>query len=414
MDPNPLLVVLLKPFAPLLPEPFQYFGIEAVLAFALQFFFSMRLFRLILGQNPLAILLCSFFFLVAPPLAWRLSSHFTLSNQWLLVAALLVCFQAQERSPQAVRRFVISALVSAAVAVAIHPYLAFQVLLLLAAAVVSLLWQGRLPLPKAAGLMAALGVTSVIVAYSLGLIIAGGKGFTAWGYRFFSMNLLSPFDPRDWKSILLPRLSVATPEQYEGYNYLGVGVLALALIVLGAAVVSRRKRPSLDLRWLIPLSVCCLVLTLLALSTRVTLGTRTLVDLDPGERFSPYLGALRASGRFFWAPYYLIVMVVLAAPFLFFRKSWANLLIACALLLQIADTQSLRQWVRATISAERTSPLKSPIWYHFRFRSRKSGGTSGMAVPPQLLARRIGRLQVFRSPGGCSKNAHQQLLRGPL
>ena len=124
----------------------------------------------------------------------------------------------------------------------------------------------------------------------------------------------------------------------------------------------RGKRPSLDLRWVVPLLLCCLVLTLMALSTKVTLGSRTLVDLDPGEKLSPYLASLRASGRLFWGPYYLILVMVLAAPFLFFRKSWANLLIACALLLQIADTQSLRHWVRVTVSEEHPSPLKSPIW----------------------------------------------------
>ena len=86
------------------------------------------------------------------------------------------------------------------------------------------------------------------------------------------------------------------------------------------------------------------------------------MDLDPGERLSPYLSSLRASGRLFWGPYYLILVTVLAAPFVFFRKSWANLLIACALLLQIADTQSLRHWVRVTVSGEHPSPLKSPIW----------------------------------------------------
>src|SRR5271157_3730575 len=106
MDPNPLLMVLLKPLSPLLPEPFQYLGIEAVLICALQFFFSVRLFRLILGQDPFGIWLCSLFFLVSPPLTWNLTRHFALSNHWLLVAGLLVYFRAQQESPQTIRRFV--------------------------------------------------------------------------------------------------------------------------------------------------------------------------------------------------------------------------------------------------------------------------------------------------------------------
>src|SRR5271157_1043503 len=120
MDLNPLLAVLFKLLSPLLPEPFQYFGIEVVLINALQFFFSIRLFRLILGPNPFGIWLCSLFFLFSPPLAWHLTRHFAVSNHWLLVAALLVYFQAQQESPRTIRRFVVSAPMLAGVAVAIN------------------------------------------------------------------------------------------------------------------------------------------------------------------------------------------------------------------------------------------------------------------------------------------------------
>ncbi len=379
VDLNPLLAVLLRPLSPLLGEPFQYFGLEAVLACALQFFFAFRIFRLILGTNALEIALCSVFFLLAPPLNYRLMQHYSLSNQWLLLAALYIFFRVQSsltqpkegwvghkgkagRPTSVIRQFVISGAVLAGVAVGINPYIAFQVLLLLMAGVVSLLWQRRVKLLQAAGIAVLFCASGFVVAYSLGLVIAGGRGYTTGGYRVFSMNILSPVDPRGWTSILLHRLSGATPGQYEGYAYLGVGVLALALIVLGAAVLPGSKLPSLDRRWAIPLLLCCLVLTLLALSTRMTLGSRTLVDLDPGEKLSPYLASLRASGRLFWAPYYLILLVVLAAPFLLLRRGWANALVAGALLLQVADTQSLRHWVHVTVKEEHPSPLKSPIW----------------------------------------------------
>jgi hypothetical protein len=63
MDPNPLLVLMLKPLSPLLPTPFQYLGIAAVLAVSLQFFFATSLFRLLLGRNVFGVLLPSVFFL---------------------------------------------------------------------------------------------------------------------------------------------------------------------------------------------------------------------------------------------------------------------------------------------------------------------------------------------------------------
>jgi hypothetical protein len=389
VDLNPLLAVLLRPLSPLLGEPFQYFGLEAVLCCALQFFFAFRIFRLMLGTNVLGMALCSIFFLIAPPLNYRLTQHYSLSNQWLLLAALYVFFRSQESPIQPkdrwvghqqssptqakggwvghpilnpIRQFTISGAVLAGIAAGINPYIAFQVLVLLLAGVVSLLWQRRVTLWHAAGIAALFCASGLVVSYSLGLVIAGGRGYTTGGYRVFSLNLMSPVDPRGWTSIVLHRLSSATPGQYEGYAYLGAGVLALALIVLGAVVVGRPKLPSLDRRWVLPLLLCCAVLTLLALSTRVTFGSHTVVDLDPGETLSPYLSSLRASGRLFWGLYYLIMVAVLAAPFAFFRKSWANGLIAGALLLQLADTQSLRHWVHVTVNEEHPSPLKSPIW----------------------------------------------------
>ena len=362
LDPNPVIAVALKPFSRLLGEPFQYFGLESVLMCALQFFFAMKLFRLLLGPNPLGIALCSLFFLMAPPLAFSLSTHYALSNHWLILAALLIFFQAQEDGPHVVRRFVTWALALAAVAVAINPYIAFQVAGVLTAAVLSLLWRRRLTLVQAAGFMAAMGVVGAAMALTFGFVIAGSKGYTAWGYRHFSMNLLSPIDPRQWASIVLPRMPEGDSGQYEGYNYLGAGILAVALIALAATAVRRKKPGPVDRRWVVPLLLCCAVLTLMALSTKVMLGSRTLADLDPNEHLTPYLASLRSSGRLFWTPFYVILLGVLAAPFRLMRRTWANALVACALLLQIADTGSLVRWVHTTGMKGHASPLQSPVW----------------------------------------------------
>ena len=396
LDLNPLLALVLKPLSPLLPEPAQYFGLEVILACTLQFFFAFRLFRLLIenmsqpraaaprldipsvqtagsrprltqmtllrSSNVIGAALCSVFFLLAPPLNYRFWGHYSLSNQWLLVAALFVFAQAQQPSPGSIRRFVIWACVLAAVAVGTNPYLVFEVLLLLTAAVVSLWWQRRIGVALAAGIVGALAAIGFLMAYSLGLVISGGRGYASGGYRDLSMNLLAPFDPRTWTSVLFPRLPSASAGQYEGYNYLGAGVLILAVIVVVAAIIHRGKLGRPDKRWLVPLGLCCLLLTLLALSTKVTLGSRTIIDLDPSGKLSPYFAPLRASGRLFWAPYYAILAAILAAPFLLFRKAWANLLVAAMLILQFADTSALRHWVHTTISEEHPSPLKSPIW----------------------------------------------------
>ena len=362
IDLNPLMAVVLKPLSPLLPEPAQYFGVEVILACTLQFFFAFRLFRLLIGPSLVGITLCSAFFLLAPPLNYRFWGHYSLSNQWVLIAALYVFARAQELSPHPVRRFVISGLVLTAISVGINPYLAFQVLLILIAGVVSLLWRKATNLPQSLGILGVLAAGGFIVAYAFGLVISGGRGYASGGYRDLSMNLLAPIDPRGWSSLIFPRLHSASFGQYEGYNYFGAGVLLLAALALVTAMWRREKLPHVDKRWFVPIALCCLLLTLLSLSTKVTLGARTLIDFDPGQRFSEYFAPLRASGRLFWAPYYAMLAVILSSPFWLFRKTWATALIAAVLMLQFPDTSSLRQWVRTTISEEHPSPLKSPIW----------------------------------------------------
>jgi hypothetical protein len=367
MDINPLMAVLLKPFSPLLGEPFQYFGIESVLACALQFFFSLKLFRLLLNSNRVGVWLCSVFFLTAPPLTARLGGHFSLTNQWLLVAALLIYFQAQEDEPRALRRFVISSLLLAAAAVGTNPYLAFPVLLTLTATAASLWWQRRLTLRGTASYMVALAATSAAVAYVLGFFIAGGKGYTSPGYRFLAMNLLSPVHPYIYGptvcGALLSRLVpyVKHPSADTG-NYLGAGVIFLAIFLPIAFAVQRKKWPSLDLRRAVPLLVCCVALTLMALSTRVTAGPFLLVDFDPQQHLTRFLSTLRASDRLFWLPYYAIVMAVLAGLFRLLRSSQANALLAVLLVVQLVDIAPMGEYVHATVNRTWAPRLTSSIW----------------------------------------------------
>lgn len=370
MDFNSVLALALKPLSSVLPEPFQYFGIEILLCCSLQFFFAWRLLRLLIGSNILGILLASAFFLIAPPLTYQLHGHFSSCNQWILIAALLVFFRAQLLPKANLGTFVVSSLVLATAGIAINPYLAFQVLLILTAAVVSLLWQKRLSFVMAVGFMTMLSVVCGLEAYSLGLLLKGGRGYGGGGYRYFSTNLLSlinPYltrlEPPGRGSIVFPRLPQLTDGQHEGYAYLGAGVILVAVLVALFLVFKRVQFKSLDKRWAIPLFLCCLILTLMACSTKISFGSHILVDVDPHEKLTPYLSPLRTSGHLFWAPYYVILTAVLAVPLLLLRKASANVFLAGVLVLQVADTAPLRHWVRHYIDSGYSHPLRSSIWW---------------------------------------------------
>src|SRR5262249_48903744 len=71
-----------------------------------------------------------------------------------------------------------------------------------------------------------------------GLLVPGtSTAYAISGFDFYSMNLLSPINPAPFRSIALPSLPFATAGQYEGYNYLGLGIIGL--LVLNAVAKPR-------------------------------------------------------------------------------------------------------------------------------------------------------------------------------
>ena len=188
----------------------------------------------------------------------------------------------------------------------------------------------------------------------------------------------------------------------------------LAAVVIVAAIIHRRKFWRPDKRWLVPLTLSCMLLTLLALSTKITFGSATVIDLDPSGKLSPYFSPLRASGRLFWAPYYAILAAILVAPFLLFRKTWANLLIAAMLILQFADTSALRHWVHTTISEDHPSPSEVAHLVAVGSAASEPDCAAGMAMRARRLARWSRRLSDFRIPCRRAEDANQQLSVGAL
>jgi len=187
-----------------------------------------------------------------------------------------------------------------------HPYLALMVLALLAAVPVTLLLRSDARWWRAACGAAAAVLAVALALATLGYLGAAGEG----GYGLYALNLLSPVWPA--RSALLPIVTTEVDATgmggWEGYNWLGAGLLAgLVVLVLRqpAAVVDVVRRHA-------GLALSLLALTLIAVSFRVGVGDRVVLDLGKPPAV---LDQFRASGRFFWPVGYaaLIGMAVLVA-----------------------------------------------------------------------------------------------------
>ncbi|MBV8096927.1 MAG: hypothetical protein JO110_27530 [Acetobacteraceae bacterium] len=168
------------------------------------------------------------------------------------------------------------------------------------------------------------------------------------GYGFFSMNLLSPVVPQE--SGLFPRAGGVidgTGYQYEGFNYLGAGLLLASLFLL--PVEARWLRQ--NVRRHIALLVAFAGLTAFAVSHRVFASQWLVFELPLPPYLVWALGTFRSSGRFFWLIAYAQMAVVLVLGFRRPPQPVMALCLAGAAILQLADVQPLRQQIIASIAA---------------------------------------------------------------
>ncbi len=349
-DSLPLLAMPLSVLSPWLPEQFQYIGAFMALSFVLQGALAARLAQHA-GLPPGAQLLVALLFVNAPFLIARLG-HDTLTAHWTVLACLLLATAL--RRHQAVRAWYVIVVLSTL----IHPYLAAMCGPMAGAA---LWWQLR----DAPRRVVAHGIAGTVVAAGLlwasgAFIIPSQPSLTSTvPYGHYAANLLTFVTPMN-RSVLLPEWPMATSGQYEGYAYLGAGVLLLLLVALVLLRSPRRfDGPGIPGRvWL-----TAGALALFAISTVLTLGSIRLVDhpLNGG-----LFGMFRSSGRFVWPLAYALMAGATFAisARLGPQRSAALLLVVAAL--QVVDLSSTHGDLAVLSRAHRAhtweSPLRDPRW----------------------------------------------------
>ena len=294
-------------------------------------------------RYPLATVVAAIFANSMPALLWRWG-HIELEAHFLLTGALaLYLFSVKKRSW---RGLAVTWMVYLTLTFLTANYLFAMVGIVWLCAAIQRRLDGLATTREALGtgaLTVAL-VTSVIV-LSGQLSVGNGLPFSS-GYGHFSMNLLSPVVPQN--SGLFPWLGgvIDADFQYEGFNYLGMGLLLASLLVLPAEVSWLRR----NLRQHVLLLVAFAALTAFAISHRVFAGHWLLFEL-PLPRFVVWaLGIYRSSGRFFWLiPYAQLAVVIVLG---FRRASPAMVLcLVAAAILQLLDVQPLREQIIASIAA---------------------------------------------------------------
>ncbi len=356
-DANPWVSLVLKPFSRWLPRDFQFVGPWLALCLALQGWMAVKLMG-VFTRQPLQRVLGAVFFVTAPVLLFR-SGHDTLCAHWMLTAMLWLNLRPREDA-RAAHRSLRWALLLNLLAAGTHPYLTVMVFALSVALLVQARREGHLSWGATGGVSLGLGLAVALPFFAFGYL---GQGVStgASGFGFYSADLLTFINPLGW-SRLLPALPTGAG-QYEGFGYLGTGALALGVAGLLGWLSGGMPRDWNRVKPLLPLVLVALAMAVLGFSSTMTVAGRTVLTMRKlMEPVMPMLGAFRASGRFVWPLYYLLLTGILALVLWRWRQrpGVATALLLGAVALQLVDAPDV--WARTRFVGAPWPRLQATAW----------------------------------------------------
>lgn len=395
--------------------PFQFLGIWMLLSFIFQAYLAGKV-LLRLGVSKVGVLIGASLFVCAPIFIYRMGYNIAVGSQWLILLAILLALRES--------RNLASWLITTAVATAVNPYLTAMVLLIfLSNAIIRLINIRRIQLQVVIDGVAIFSV-ALLTAYLLGLFIYDGESLSTNGFGDYTTNVVSIVDPAiddaiaiapSWSKFnLLPDLPNGEQHQWEGFAYLGTGLLLLVMITslrllptlirnkmwwisivgsiavttavgrlplistavfaltVGLLVVFVSIKLDLSRESRLVLVVAASLAMAVAVSHRVYVGAALIQLPVPEGLLSPF-GFVRVSGRMVWITVYVVMFVVIVLADHAFRRAPKLLAIAVVVVvaLQVADGGEGYQSTRDYMSGPRTAPaLTSELWGNIGSRYR--------------------------------------------
>lgn len=339
-DSLPVISVFFKLISGILPEKFSYQGIVQLLFFMLQGG-TAALLLMLFFKSPMFIFIGSIFFTMSPIMLERAFRHLGLSAHFLILLAMYFYFKYRRTQKYPWLMCLLPVL-----AVGITPYwlpivMIFIFLLCLENVLVKD-FPGRIW--KAAIFMivsVALGIATAIIFGTVG----GGYASSRDGYGFYSMNLNALINPSSCGAYQWSRVLKQRPQlygQYDGFNYLGLGLLMLGGFDFGIVVFFfiKKKENRLYVRKRIQKNIWLLILmaftTVFAISNVVCWDNTQIAEIHLPDFLLNLCNIFRASSRMFYPVWYLILLTGLVILWRYFsKKSILLAIVACSIFVGI-------------------------------------------------------------------------------
>lgn len=371
-DSLPLFAFIFKCFTRVLSTPFQYFGIWTLLCLVLQAQFAYLLVREITNDRLLqvsGVLL----FVFSPAMLWRIGVTSALVGHFFILASLYLNIR-KNKSLTFSRQLVYWLLLIGAAAL-VHFYLLVMVLALAIADLWDRAWTVR---QKRLGVVL-IGVVLTLTLWQAGYFSVQAGAASTGNYGIGRLNLLAPFDSNGWSYLLgdiadAPKnyhSSDAILSTFEGYNYFGLGVIALVIVVLMTVVKSAQQRANAKqamqsafaqypaLVWILG------ALLVFAISNNIGIAHKA-IRIPLPDQVIAIASILRASARLFWPILYLVVWILIEQVIKLYSKPVAAILVLIAALIQVIDTSAgwleLRDKLSQAPKSAWSTPLLNSFW----------------------------------------------------
>ncbi len=364
-DSLPLLALAAKVIFKFSGEWFNYFGWWLFFCFPLLAVFIAMATKEG-GSKNIVVIFCAMLLALANPALLIRFGHAALMAHFLIAWSIYLYLRLM-RFPTS-RAVIVQFCIVAATSVVLQAYFLLMVMPIILAALAQVVANGQSTLRKSAMSFVTVIGAVLATAWVAGIIGAGSPSASAWGFGHYSMNVLSPFLP---PRAHLPEFvshyvnwdgngySVdATGGQYEGYNYLGAGILFLLFVHLFASgnIIKQALKHHLFL------AVALAGLLLLALSNRIFVGSWLLFETGMPYFLGRITEHFRTGGRLFWPIYYVLVIALVLVTAKRFNPRTAVALLIVAVGFQWADTQLLRKAMVIHVRQGFAQELSRKVW----------------------------------------------------
>ena len=357
-DSIPLFAVIFKLFSPVLPEDFQYFGLFGIICYALQGGIGALIIRKI-GGNTAQSIIGSIFFISSTVMMYWIYEHTSLVAHFILLMCILISL---ENNCSHKKQIILWSCLLA-LSVLIHMYFVSMVMIFMFFYLLREYFYSK----KLINQCIVLGVSLLVL---IGTMFCLGafhfvKDPSGHGLAIYSANLNAFVNPQG-TSRFIKDMPLATRGQYEGYAYLGLGMILFIMFIIGHKTdqINQLKTVTISKTKLFPyLLGIVLAFFLFSLSPTITLNQYRLFTY-PVFPFEILWSIFRATGRMTWPIFYIIIVFCIWQAVTLFSRKKAAIIMSVLLPIQWAD---LGYWFVnkgadfKTITTWQTE-LASPAW----------------------------------------------------